>query len=256
MTTNIATENSEQSLNDIAIKTPLVNGQEPLVLLIENDQRLLNTLQQHLQTSGYRVERKCPKDSIEQFAICIQADMVILDIGFSDVVTLSLITLIRSHFEAPLVLLTSRDSEHEQLTAFNLGVDEYMVKPISADIFLARITALFRRYSKSKAFDEASQVSVGNLTLSPFAHKCLLGQRSIVLTQFEFKLLHLLAANVGKIMSRDYIYQTLLGREYNGCERTVDVRISQLREKLTSEDKRTICIETIWSRGYMLNIID
>ncbi|MCW8833225.1 MAG: response regulator transcription factor [Colwellia sp.] len=256
MTISLVTENSEQSVNNLALKTTLVNGHEPLILLIENDQRLSNTLQHYIQKNGYSVERKCHRDIIEQRVTRMQADMIILDIGFSDVVSLSLITQIRRHFSGPLVLLTSRDSEQEQLTAFNLGVDEYLVKPVSANIFSARIAALFRRAVKSKAVDESSKISVGNLTLYPFAHKCQLGQQTIVLTQFEFKLLRLLAENVGKIMSRDHIYQTLLGREYNGCERTVDVRVSQLREKLTSNDQRNICIETIWGQGYMLNTVD
>ncbi len=96
--------------------------------------------------------------------------------------------------------------------------DEYLVKLLSANIFSVRIAALFKHYVKAQAIDENSKICVGDLTLSPFAHKCQVGQHAIALTQFEFKLLCLLADNVGKIMTRDYIYQSLLGREYNGSE--------------------------------------
>lgn len=256
MTNNLTTENSEQSLNNLAISNISASSQNKLILLIENDQLLSNTLQRHMQAHGYKVVHKFRDDNFEQTLINMQADMVILDVGFSDLTSLSAIEKIRSYFNGPLVLLTSRDSEQEQVTAFNLGVDEYLVKPISANIFSVRIDALFRRCFKSHVIDESSQVSVGDLTLYPFSHKCKLGQHSIALTQFEFKLLCLLAENAGKIMNRDYIYQTLLGREYNGSERTVDVRVSQLREKLNVDSHQQTRIETIWGQGYMLNVVD
>ncbi len=256
MTNNLMTKNSEQSLNSLAANNASANNQAKLILLIENDQLLSNTLRQHLQASGYQVMQKCRDKSLEQNLIDIQADMIILDIGFSHLSSLSVIEKIRHHFNGRLVILTSRDSEQEQITAFNLGVDEYMVKPLSANIFSVRIAALFKHYVKAQAVDENSQICVGDLTLYPFAHRCQVGQHVIALTQFEFKLLCLLADNVGKIMTRDYIYQSLLGREYNGSERTVDVRVSQLREKLTIKGQQKTHIETVWGQGYMLNIVE
>lgn len=256
MINNLITSNNEQPFNDLAVNNASVNNQDKLILLIENDQQLANVLQQCMQTDGYQVVQKNRDKSIEQSLTDMEADMVILDIGFSNLSSLSVISKIRHHFKGPLVVLTSRDSEQEQITAFNLGVEEYLVKPLSANIFSVRIAALFKHYVKPHTAGENNQVCVGDLTLYPSSHKCQVGSHAIVLTQFEFKLLHLLVENTGKIMTRDYIYQSLLGREYNGSERTVDVRVSQLREKLTIEGQQKTHIETIWGQGYMLNVVD
>ncbi len=223
------------------------------ILLIGNDKRLSDLFQYQLYTHGYQVKQKHCEENILDSISKNKPYLVILDIGFSDLAMLTVITQIRTLFSGPLVLLTSRNSEQEQITAFNLGVDEYLVKPVSKNILNVRVDSLFRRYTKQVVVDEQTQIQLGDLTLFPYSYKCQLEGRNISLTQFEFKLIRLLAENVGKIMSRDYIYSNLLGREYNGSERTVDVRVSQLREKLTKNSQSKLHIETIWGQGYMLS---
>lgn len=246
------TENRVQLSNTLSCDE--VKGRS--ILLIENDLQLSDLYKQQLCSYGYQVQQKQRDDSIEESIVKNQPDMIVLDIGFSDLSKLPLIATIRALFTGPLVLLTSRDSEQEQIMAFNLGVDEYLVKPISKSIFDVRICALFKRYVKSKLIDQQVQIQMGDLTLFPFAFKCQVNGQSIILTQLEFKLLYLLVSNEGKIMSRDYIYKTLLGRDYNGSERTVDVRMSQLREKLTRQGQQQTRIETVWGQGYMLNLLN
>ena len=118
--------------------------------------------------------------------------MVILDIGSSDLSSLNIITQVRSVFLGPIILLTSRNSELEQITAFNLGVDEYLVKPVSSNILNVRVDALFRRCSHQVLLDDKTEVQLGGLILYPSSYKCQIAGKPISLTQFEFKLLHLL----------------------------------------------------------------
>ena len=224
------------------------------ILLIGNDQRLSGLFQHQLYTHGYQVIQKHHDDNILTSISINKPYLVILDIGFSNLAMLSVITQIRTLFFGPLVLLTSRDSEKEQITAFNLGADEYLVKPVSENILNIRVDSLLRRYNQKVIVDEQTQIQLGDLTLSPYTYKCKLGEKNIPLTRFEFKLIRLLADNVGKIMSRDLIYTNLLGREYNGSERTVDVRVSQLRDKLTKNSQSKLHIETVWGQGYMLTL--
>lgn len=226
------------------------------ILLIGSDQRLSDLFQQHLCDHGYQVQQQHRDDSIEGSIAKNQPEMVVLDIGFSDLTVLHIITTIRAIFTGPLILLTSRDSEQEQVMAFNLGVDDYLVKPISKNIFDVRVSALFNRYVKSQPVDKPAQIQLGDLILFPFSFKCQINGQFIALTQFEFKLLHLLVSNEGKIMKRDFIYKTLLGRKYNGSERTVDVRVSQLRDKLNRQGQQQTRIETVWGQGYMLNLLN
>jgi DNA-binding response OmpR family regulator len=226
------------------------------ILLIENDLELSSLYKQQLCSYGYQVKQKRLDDSIEESITKNRPDMIVLDIGFSDLSKLALITTIRKLFNGPLVLLTSRDSEQEQIMAFNLDVNEYLVKPISKNIFYVRIFALFKRSAKMQLMEQPAQIQLGDLTLFPFALKCQINGQSIALTQLEFKLLHLLVSYQGKIMSRDFIYKTLLGRDYNGSERTVDVRMSQLRYKLTRQGQQQTRIETVWGQGYILNLLN
>jgi len=227
-----------------------------LILIIGTDRLVSDMFQQQLHSYGYQVKQKHGDESLLTSISNSKPDLVLLDIGFSHLSMLSIISQIKSIFSGPLVLMTSRDSEQEQITAFNLGVDEYLVKPISENILNVRISGILRRTLKQKASNEQTPIQVGNLSLFPYSFKCQLGGERISLTQLEFKLLRLLADNVGEIISRDLIYTSLLGREYNGSERTIDVRISQLRDKLTKKSKQQVRIETVWGQGYMLSLVN
>lgn len=249
---NSLTENFVQRSNTLSCNA--IKGQS--ILLIGSDPKLSGLFEQQLCSSGYRVQQKQREDTIEKSIAKNQPEMVILDIGFSDLSKLYVIETIRDIFKGPLILLTSRDSEQEQIMAFNLDVDEYLVKPISTNIFNVRVSSLFKRNVRLQSIEKQTEIQLGNLTLFPFIFKCQVNGQPIVLTQFEFKLLHLLVKNKGAILSRDFIYKTLLGREYNGIERTVDVRVSQLREKLTRHGQQETGIETVWGQGYMLNMVD
>jgi len=249
MTTNLInkeTVNIDNTFTSVA-------HENSTILLIGNDQRLSNQFKNQLYTHGYQVIQKHRDENILTSISLNKPYLIILDIGFSNLAMMRIISKIRAIFNGPLVLLTSRDSEKEQVTAFNLGADEYLVKPVSENILNVRIDSLFRRFTKKTVTDQQTQIQLGDLTLYPYTYKCQLGGENIPLTQFEFKLIRLLADNVGKIMSRDLIYKSLLGREYNGSERTVDVRVSQLRDKLTKTNQSNIQIETVWGQGYMLN---
>lgn len=245
-------ENREPDSNTLSFDE--VKGRS--ILLIDNDLELSSLYKQQLCSYGYQVKQKRFDESIEESITKNRPDMIVIDIGFSELSKLAFITTIRCLFNGPLVLLTSRDSEQEQIMAFNLDVNEYLVKPISKNIFDVRIFSLFKRYVKSQLIEQQAQIQLGDLTLFPFSYKCQVNGQSIALTQLEFKLLYLLVSNEGKIMSRDFIYKTLLGRDYNGSERTVDVRMSQLRDKLTRQGQQKTRIETVWGQGYMLNLLN
>lgn len=159
---------------------------------------------------------------------------------------------IRIIYKGPIMVLTNNHSEKSQINAFDVGIDDYLVKPISSAILSVRIDALLKRVQKS--FNPASPdvVKVGDITLFPLAQKCQVRDKPVNLSTFEFRLLGLLLVNAGQILTRDLIYQTLLGRAYNGEERTVDVRVSKLRDKLGHVGLHQTKIETVWGKGYIL----
>lgn len=222
------------------------------ILLIENDLFLSNSLKSFLSRKGFGVEQARHQADLNEVITSVQPDMVLLDIGFVTLDQLSVIEDMRDTFNGLLIVLTSRDSEAEQVKAFNLGADDYLVKPISTNILTARIMSLFRRQKDKVQHNEGNEISLAELALQPKSQKCYVGGKAVKLTGFEFNLLKLLMQHEGTILTRDAIYTQLLGRAYNGVERTVDVRMSQLREKLALEGLKQVQIETIWGQGYML----
>ncbi len=254
MTISMATINNEMSAESVPKSAELKKVSKlHSILLIESDINVSHFYCSHLEDSGYTVHSCSDIEQIKPSIIAYQPDMLILDVGFCGFDKLSIAEHIRTIFTGPVILLTSVDSEQEQISAFNAGVDDYLVKPISMSILSVRVSALFRRQPKQLPLSELMKVQVGDITLYPKAQKCQVKEKNIHLSNFEFKLLGLLLQNVGNVMSRDYIYKSLLGRQYNGIERTVDVRVSQLREKLALEGMRRTKIETVWGKGYILN---
>jgi len=229
---------------------PVIN--ENKVLLIENGSYLFNLVNKNLL--GFELVNSNVTPYFKDLILEASPQMIIMDLDAIETSRLATIKELRSVYSGPLIVLTVKSDEEEQLQAFRLGIDDYVQKPISSTIFTAKINALTRRIQDSFISDDLVPLTIGALTIQPKSQQCLVNNNRVKLSGFEFNLLKLLMQNVGNILSRDMIYSRLLGREYNGVERTVDVRMSQLREKLSMKGLRNLNIETVWGQGYMLNV--
>lgn len=227
------------------------------ILIIENDLYLSSLLQPAFVEQGYAVSQSYYKGQLtaelKNAIIDKPSQLVVLNLGFTEPSQLTIIRDIRQIFNGPLIVISTQGSELEEVQAFNFGADEYLLKPVSENILSVRIAALFRRYNQKIKQTELASLSLGDLCLEPKAQRCFVNENIVKLTGFEFNLLRLLLEREGQILSRDKLYGTLLGRVYNGVERTIDVRMSQLREKLLRAGMTKIQIETIWGQGYMLS---
>jgi len=233
------------------------NLQEHKVLLIEQDCYLNKAFSALLSQSVYQID-KVPfsaniRAALEDYLLKYNPDMIVLDLGFSDSTELMLIRDIRTLYQGLVVVMSNKSCEQEQLDAFKLGVDDYLCKPLDNRILMMRIAALFRRKSDRVKSVELASITLGDICLQPKSQKCFVKGAVVKLTNFEFNLLKELVENQGQILSRDQLYFILLSRTYNGVERTLDVRMSQLREKLTQAGMEKNQIETIWGQGYMFN---
>ena len=233
------------------------NQSQAKLLLIEYDHYLTKSLMANVSVSTYQITNIPTGNSvsteINDYLLNHSPDMIILDIGFTDSKELLLIRDIRTLFHGLLIIVSSQNCEEEQVAAFKLGADDYLVKPIDSRILIMRIAALFRRKHEKVNQVELASLTLGDVCLQPKSQKCFVNGDVVKLTTFEFNLLKLLFERQGQIVSRDQFYHSLLNRPYNGVERTLDVRMSQLREKLTSAGMKMNQIETIWGQGYMLN---
>lgn len=242
-----------ENLTALKIISPQIPVKTKSVLLVEDHLHRMSSFSPYLESEHYLVFQRYHNDNIIGAILETQPDIIVINISDSDMSASEHCKAFREKFAGPIVVLTTNANEHEQIASFNAGVDDFLVKPISPRILKVRLDALFRRQPISQAEPKNLKVQVGDITLYPMTQKCQVNGKGMHLSAFEFKLLNLLLTNVGKIMSRDLIYNHLLGREYNGEERTVDVRVSKLRDKLTNLGARKAKIETVWGRGYIIN---
>lgn len=240
-------------------ETNLNNELPNKLLLIENDHYLSKAFAEKGKQSSYQTMKVCTGEvlshKLKSYLVDNRPNMIVLDIGFSDSSQLLIISDLRALFDGLLVIVSNKNSEQEQFNAFNLGADDYLIKPMDSRILMMRIEALFRRQSNKVNPVELASLAIGDVCLQPKSQKCFINGEGVKLTTFEFNLLKSLIEHQGRILSRDQLYSTLLRRVYNGVERTLDVRMSQLREKLTIAGMKKNQIETVWGQGYMFNNI-
>jgi len=245
--------------NTQTLETNLNKQSQQKLLLIENDNYLSKAFSTNGNQAAYQTIKISTGEVLSQelksYLVDHRPNMIVVDVGFSDNLQLLIIRDLRALFDGLLVIVSSQNSEQEQFDAFNLGADDYLMKPIDSRILMMRIEALFRRQNNNMNPVELVSLTIGDICLQPKSQKCFINGEGVKLTTFEFNLLKSLIEHQGRILSRDQLYSTLLGRVYNGVERTLDVRMSQLREKLTVAGMKTNQIETVWGQGYMFNHI-
>ncbi len=220
------------------------------ILLVEDDQKLANLVKQYLEKANYKVKIESDGNrtigTVERF----EPDLIILDIMLPGRDGLSICKEIRPTFLGPILMLTARNEDFDQVLGLEFGADDYVIKPAEPRVLLARIKALLRRGTFSSNEPEA-QLTFGSLTIDAISRDVYLDGNKVVLSTHEFDLLHIIAQNAGNILSRDYLFNKLYNREYDGLDRTMDVRISQLRKKLNDNSEEALRIKTIWGKGYL-----
>lgn len=220
----------------------------PLVLLVEDDLRLSELVRSYLQGNGFRVAVEHHGDRVVERVQRDSPDLVILDIGLPGKDGFAVCRELRTAFTIPILMLTARDNDIDHVVGLELGADDYVIKPVEPRVLVARLNALLRRGRASAGENRA--LGFGALSINAAARSVTLGDQAVTLSSNEFDLLLCLASRAGEILSREALYQQLYKREYNGLDRTLDVRISHLRKKLgdTGNPEK---IRTVWGHGYL-----
>ncbi|HXR00707.1 MAG TPA: response regulator [Pseudomonas sp.] len=227
--------------------------QEPWqVLIVEDDQRLAELTRDYLQSNGLRVDVEGDGARAAQRIIEEQPDLVILDLMLPGEDGLSICRKVRDRYDGPILMLTARTDDSDQIQGLDMGADDYVGKPVHPRVLLARIHALLRR---SEAVDaptkEQRRLVFGPLVVDNALREAWLNERSIDLTSAEFDLLWLLVANAGRILSREEIFTALRGVGYDGQDRSIDVRISKIRPRIGDDPIHPRLIKTVRSKGYL-----
>lgn len=213
------------------------------VLLVEDDDAVAGALGAALQRVGLAVDRAA--DAEEGWRKHAQASLVLLDMGLPDSDGLALARRIRSASEVPIIAVTARRAEASVVAALQAGVDDYVTKPYSTQVLLARIDAVMRRSGRGVVVGE---VRVGALALEPQEQRATYGGEVLDLTRKEFALLLVLAQNAGHVVTRAELMERIWQTTWVGGSRTLDVHVASLRAKLGDGD----LVETIRGTGYRL----
>ncbi len=222
------------------------------ILLIDDDALLRRSLSFHLQQAGYQVQTAA---NAEDGLIIIRnnlPDLVLLDIGLPGMDGLDALHLIKDNAKTPVIFITARHRELDEILGLELGADDYITKPFDTNILLARIKAVMRRSKRKPLVSSSDSYSIGDVDINPRAHTVTLKGKPVDLTPIEFQLLNTLAQQVGHVLSTDDLLSMVWGKEYVGQPQVVYVHIRALRTKLEKNPNRPHRIVTVRGVGYKL----
>jgi DNA-binding response OmpR family regulator len=221
------------------------------VLLVEDDERLSSLISQYLTEHGFIVQRLASGKNLLQHIQTSPPDILLLDVMLPGENGFSLCKKIRPYYPGPLLFMTAKNDDFDQIFGLEIGADDYIIKPVEPRVLLARINALLRRNREPvSTSDSLQKLQYGQLIIDRSSRSALLKGEDVQLTSHEFDMLWKLAKNPSTLVDRTTLYREVIGREYDGLDRSADVRISRLRKKLQDNSQHPYKIKTIWGKGF------
>lgn len=223
------------------------------ILLVDDDALMRRSLSFNLEQNGFRVNTAANAEDALALARRDAPDLVLLDIGLPGMDGLDALRIFKDKIGVPVIFLTARRRELDEVLGLELGADDYITKPFNLDVVVAHIKAVLRR-SKSTGTPsaETSPVIVEDLMIDPAAHTATIGGHPIELTPREFDLLYTLALNAGRVVSTSDLLAQVWGAEFVGEPQVVYVHIRWLREKIEKDPNKPHRIVTVRGVGYKL----
>jgi two-component system, OmpR family, response regulator len=225
---------------------------ELLALLVEDDERLARFTAEFLEQNGINVTRAADGDEALRVARSNTFDVIILDLMLPRRDGLDVCRELRETSAVPILVVTARTSEADRVVGLELGADDYLSKPFSARELLARVRALVRR-ARGHVGPSSGAIRVGALELHPASMTASYAGRPLELTSYELSILCVLAERAGRVLSREQILELVKGSPDEAFDRSIDVRISRIRQKLNEEPGARSIIRTVRGVGYMLS---
>ncbi len=230
--------------------TMVESARRTSILLVEDDFKLAALVKEYLEQQEFDVEVVSSGSRANAVIRDSQPDLVILDIMLPGKDGLAVCRDARPDFTGPILMLTARAEDLDEVVGLEVGADDYLKKPVRPRVLLARIRTLLRRIGAPGAVPSSRRIELGSLVVDASQRMAIRDGSAVDLTTAEFDLLWLLALYAGEPLSRDRIYRELRGIEHDGIDRSIDLRISRLRSKLG--DKDASLIKSVRGVGYQL----
>jgi len=223
------------------------------ILLVDDDALMRRSLAFHLEQAGYQVHTAANAEDALSFVRHSAPDLVLLDIALPGMDGLDALRELKSQHDLPVIFLTGRRRELDEVVGLELGADDYITKPFDVDVVLAHIKAVLRRTEKTSQPQKGTEpLTVGDLEIDPQAHTVFCAGRTLDLSPREFDLLLLLATQPEKVFSTEELLAQVWGAEFVGQPQVVYVHIRWLRQKLETNPDRPQRILTVRGVGYKL----
>ncbi|MBX3064876.1 MAG: response regulator transcription factor [Anaerolineae bacterium] len=225
------------------------------ILIVEDERTLREVVRKYLELDGFAVlEAATGTEALSvlqaQSERGQEIDLILLDIMLPELDGFTVARKVRSDADIPIIVLSSRGEENDRLSGFDIGVDDYVVKPFSPREVVARVKAVLRRNAGLGGAEDDKPIILPQLRIDPRGHAVIAAGKSIALTAKEFDLLYFLARHPGQVFAREQLLDLVWGFEFYGDDSTVTVHIRRLREKIEPDPAAPTYIQTIWGVGY------
>ena len=220
------------------------------ILLVDDEAAIVQSLRYNLERSGYSVTAAGDGRSAVALAASEEPDLVILDIMLPLLDGIEACKEIRKTSSVPIIMLTAKDQEFDKVLALELGADDYVTKPFSLGEIIARVKARLRR-SDVDLEQRDESITIGEISIDRSRHRLIVRGETVALAPKEFRLLHVLMENRGRIVTRQMLLEKVWGYDFEGEHQTISVHVRWLREKIEVDPNNPRHIITVRSRGYM-----
>lgn len=221
------------------------------IMVVEDDPSLADWMADYLGSHGFEVSVASRGDDALELLRADSPDALLLDLNLPVIDGLEVCRQARLFYDKPILMITARDSDTDEIIGLDHGADDYLNKPVKPRILLARLRALLRR---NQSNENVSTLEIGSLRIDLTSRSVQLHDKTVSLSTHEFDVLARLAKNAGKVSPREELIQELRGIEYDGFDRSVDICISRLRRKLKDDAAQPVRIKTLRGVGYLLTV--
>lgn len=226
------------------------------ILIIEDDKEISEIERDYLELDGFEADIANNGITGLEKALSGEYDLVLLDLMLPGMDGFSICKRLREKLDIPILMVTARTQDVDKIRGLGFGADDYIEKPFSPGVLVARVKANLAQYKRLKpAEKEKAVLTVGDLTIDTDAHSVLVRGKPLTLTNKEYELLLFLAKHPNQVFGREDLYELIWGLESMGDNITVAVHINRLREKVELDPSHPQMIQTVWGVGYRLNAV-
>lgn len=220
------------------------------IVLIDDDVELVDMMKEYLQQEGFDVTVGHDGLTAEQYVLAGQFDLMILDVMMPVQDGIQTLRNIRANSSIPVIMLTAKGDNHDKITGLELGADDYVAKPCTPRELVARVRAILRRIQSNAS--RTYEITVGDLTIWSSQRRAEWQKQLLALTSTEFNLLETLARHAGAIVTKEELSLQALGRPLAKFDRSIDVHLSSIRQKIAQLSGNPNVIQTVYRMGYQL----